>query len=50
MSLMVAVDYDGTLFEGSWPDLGDPKKDVIKQIKAFKKAGEKRKEFLKKNT
>ena len=39
MSYVLAVDYDGTLFEGSWPKLGDPVKDVIKQVKAFQKAG-----------
>jgi len=34
-----ALDYDGTLFEGSYPKLGKPKKDVIKQANAFKKCG-----------
>ena len=39
MRYTLAVDYDGTLFEGSYPKLGDPRKDVIKQVKAFKKVG-----------
>lgn len=39
MAYALAMDYDGTLFEGTWPKLGDPRKDVIKQVKAFKKCG-----------
>ena len=39
MPFILAVDYDGTLFEGSWPDLGDPKEDVIAKVKKFKDAG-----------
>lgn len=35
----IAVDYDGTLFEKSWPDIGDAKKDVIDQVKEFAKNG-----------
>ena len=39
MAYVVACDYDKTLFEKSWPEMGDPKEDVINQLKAFKKAG-----------
>ena len=36
---ILAVDYDGTLFEGSYPEKGDPKTDVIDKVKEFKKYG-----------
>lgn len=39
MKYVLCIDYDGTLFEESWPKIGDPRKDVIKQVKSFKKAG-----------
>jgi hydroxymethylpyrimidine pyrophosphatase-like HAD family hydrolase len=39
MAFVIAVDYDGTIFEDSWPKLGDPRQDVIKQIKKFRKMG-----------
>lgn len=39
MKYIVAMDYDGTLFEGGWPDIGSPNSSVIKQAKAFQKAG-----------
>lgn len=39
MPFILAVDYDGTLFEGSWPEKGDPKQDVIDKVKLFKKSG-----------
>ena len=39
MSFIIALDYDGTIFEGTWPELGSPKKDVIKKIKELKKHG-----------
>lgn len=37
MSYVLAIDYDGTIFEGSCPKLGKPKQDVIKKIKEFQK-------------
>jgi len=39
MSFILSVDYDGTLFEGSWPEKGDPKQDVIDKVKLFRKNG-----------
>jgi len=39
MPFILACDYDGTLFEGSYPDKGDPKQDVINKVKEFKKYG-----------
>ena len=39
MPFTIAVDYDGTLFEGSWPEKGAPKQDVIDKVKEFKAAG-----------
>lgn len=39
MKYIVAMDYDGTLFEGGWPDIGDPNPIVINHAKAFQKAG-----------
>ncbi len=39
MNFMLGIDYDGTLFEDSWPEIGDPKQDVIDKVKEFKKSG-----------
>lgn len=39
MSFILAIDYDGTLFEGSYPDKGNPKQDIIDKVKKFQKAG-----------
>lgn len=39
MPFILAVDYDSTLFEGSWPEKGVPKQDVIDKVKLFKQAG-----------
>lgn len=39
MAFIIAVDYDGTLFEGSFPDHGKPKEDVIAKVKKFKEHG-----------
>jgi len=39
MPFLIATDYDGTIFEGSWPEEGDPKQDVIDKLKAFKEEG-----------
>jgi len=37
MPFIVAIDYDGTLFEGGHPDKGAPRIDVIEKAKQFKK-------------
>lgn len=39
MKYVLAVDYDGTLFEGNFPELGNPRKEVFKKVKEFKEAG-----------
>ena len=39
MPFILSVDYDGTLFEGSYPEIGDPKQDVIDKVIEFKEAG-----------
>ena len=39
MKYIAAIDYDGTLFTKSWPELGEPRQEVIKKVKEFKKAG-----------
>jgi len=39
MKYIAAIDYDGTLFTLSWPKLGEPRKEVIKKVKEFEKAG-----------
>jgi hypothetical protein len=36
MPFVLAVDYDSTLFSGSYPEQGDPKQDVIDKVKEFK--------------
>ena len=38
---VIAVDFDGTLFENDWPNIGNPKYDVINKIKEEKKKGSK---------
>lgn len=35
MKFIVALDYDGTLFEGSWRDHGDPIMPVVQQALRF---------------
>ena len=30
----IAVDFDGTLFTNNWPNIGEPKWDVINRVKA----------------
>lgn len=35
----LAVDYDGTLFEGMYPEIGEPRPDVIAKTKEFIAAG-----------
>ena len=39
MPFKVAIDYDSTLFHGSYPELGAPKEDVIAKAKELKKYG-----------
>ena len=39
MPFILAVDYDGTLFSGSYPEIGDPKQDIIDKVKEFKESG-----------
>ena len=39
MPYILAVDYDGTLFKGSWPERGDPREEVIDKVKEFKACG-----------
>jgi hypothetical protein len=39
MAFILAVDFDGTLFEGSYPEKGEPKLDIIEKVKEFKKYG-----------
>ena len=36
---IVAVDFDGTLCENAFPEIGKPKRDVIDTIKEYKKYG-----------
>lgn len=38
---IIAVDFDGTLCENDWPDIGEPKKDVIAYLKERQAAGDK---------
>lgn len=37
MPFKIAIDYDGTLFQGSYPEMGAPKQDVIDKAKELKK-------------
>ncbi|MDD4815749.1 MAG: hypothetical protein PHQ62_01245 [Clostridia bacterium] len=37
--MVVAVDFDGTLFENVFPDIGQPKWDIINFVKNLKKEG-----------
>ena len=39
VAFLLAVDYDGTLFEGSWPNQGKPIQDIIDKVKKFKELG-----------
>lgn len=38
---IIAVDFDGTLCESKWPEIGEPKKAVINYIKTRQKNGDK---------
>ena len=39
MAFILAVDYDGTIVEGSYPEKGAFKMDIINQVKAFMATG-----------
>lgn len=36
---IISIDYDSTLFEGSFPELGEPIKEVIDKVKEFQATG-----------
>lgn len=36
-SKIIAVDFDGTLCENKWPEIGKPHTDVIEYVKKRKK-------------
>lgn len=38
---IIAVDFDGTLCENNWPEIGEPKKEVITYLKGRQAAGDK---------
>lgn len=38
---IIAVDFDGTLCEYQWPEIGEPKKEVITYLKERQAAGDK---------
>lgn len=40
-SKIIAVDFDGTLCENKWPEIGKPHTDVIEYVKKRKNAGDK---------
>ena len=40
-SKIYAVDFDGTLCENIWPNIGEPKSDVIYMLKKLRKEGNK---------
>jgi len=39
MSFILAIDYDATLFEGTWPEKGKPMQEIIDRVKEFKAHG-----------
>lgn len=39
--MITAVDFDGTLCEDKWPDIGEPNHDVIEHLKQRKADGHK---------
>lgn len=39
--LIIAVDFDGTLVEDKFPDIGEPIREVMDYIKSLKRAGAK---------
>lgn len=36
-----AIDFDGTLCENAWPDIGEPRLHIIEHFKALKEQGHK---------
>lgn len=38
-SKIIAVDFDGTLCENKWPEIGEPNKELIAYLKEQKEAG-----------
>ena len=40
-SKIIAVDFDGTLCENNWPDIGKPRYDIIDYCKEQQEAGSK---------
>ena len=36
---IIAVDFDGTLCENKWPEIGEPNKELIAYLKEQKEAG-----------
>lgn len=36
---IVAVDFDGTLCENAFPEIGEPKQDMIKAVKEYQSCG-----------
>ena len=39
LPFIVAVDFDGTLCEDAFPDIGEPKYDIIKAVQEYKSYG-----------
>lgn len=39
--MIYAIDFDDTLCENAWPEIGEPKLDVIEYCKALKRDGHK---------
>ena len=40
-NVVIAVDFDGTLCENAWPDIGEPNRWVIQFFKLLRSAGNK---------
>lgn len=38
---IIAVDFDGTLFEDKWPEIGEPNKELIEYLKIRQALGDK---------
>ena len=36
---VIATDFDGTLCENKWPDIGEPNEEIIKYLKEQREAG-----------
>lgn len=41
MSKIIAVDFDGTLCENKWPEIGEPNEELIEYLKDRQKVGDK---------